>query len=62
MTDGSHEYQCDGKEIDVEDFFGASVGLDTIPRKMSGFSGLCEGLLRKSWETKDEYDRRMKEK
>lgn len=62
MEDGSHEYQCDNKKVDMQTFFGATVGKDTIPGKMSGFSGIGEGTLRKSYESDDEYEQRITEK
>ena len=62
MTDGSREYQCDGKEVEMEDFFGATAGLDSIPNRVSGFSGIGEGTLRKSYESDGEYKQRITEK
>ena len=61
FTDDSKEYRYDDKPVDLEDFFGATCGRESIPRKVSGFRGIGEGQLRKAYETEDDYEIRMKE-
>ena len=61
FKDDSKEYRYDNKPVDLQDFFGAMCGKEKIPGKISGFRGMGEGQLRRAYETKDEYDRRMKE-
>ena len=62
MKDGSHEYQCDNKKVDLQTFFGATAGKDSIPNRVSGFSGIGEGTLRRSYESDEEYEQRITEK
>jgi len=55
MKDGSRQYLCDGKPVDYTDAFGALCGKDNIPPRVKSFGGIGDGLLRRAWESEDEY-------
>jgi len=57
--DGRREYQCDDKPCDLQDFFGATTGKDTIPKKIRSFGGIGAGTMKKAYESEDEYRLRM---
>ena len=58
MKDGSRQWLCDNEKISLEDGFAVSTGEDSIP-KVGTFSGFGDGKLRKSWESEEDYRKRM---
>ena len=58
--DGKRIYQCDDKPVGLNDFVGGSSGKQTLSSNVGTFAGIGEGTMRKSYESDDDFNKRMR--
>lgn len=61
LKDGSRKFLYDNEVIRLDDAVGMLTGKESIPKRMSGFTGIGGGKLRRPYETEEEWLKRIKD-